>query len=131
MNWIDISANKIQWKSIFGELTPPSEMTVRHALFEGNSIRLKIAAPMLGKKYPKKWLDEYNYFDFDLYLIEVSEVKIENFRFTGLASIVAKRIDTTDMSIDAEIEIKECKIKLKAKAIAILNISGFHNDGAV
>lgn len=131
MNWIDISANKIQWKSIFGSLTPPVEMTVRHALFEGNSIKLKVTAPMIGTQYPKKWLSEYNYFDFDLYLIEVSQVEIESFRFTGLASIVAKRINVTETDIDTEIGIEECSIKCKAKAIAILNISGFHNDPSI
>lgn len=104
--------NNAQWIYVFGKnhtpenLTPknltPKNLNISYAIFENQSMRLKLNSPIEPDHCPSKWTDKgYNEFEFELLLDQVNSITINEFNFSGPICIFIEK-----NKIDHEIHLK-------------------------
>jgi hypothetical protein len=127
--WTKQISDDKQWLFIFGENHAPTNLNISHAILLDRSVILKLYSPLENQPCPKKWIEKnYNEYEFDLTINEVSTLNITDFNAHG--SIELKIEKTGD---DCKIEItisNNCKITCKARQIFVSNIKAYHNDGS-
>lgn len=104
-------------------------MHTSYVMLDGNSICLKLHCPVEQGTAPKKWLEHnYNEYEFNLYIVDVNNFKVENFNFSGTTTINIIK-DGSSYKIELEFA-NSCKAMCNAQNITIANIKAYHNDGA-
>ncbi len=98
-------------------------------MLDGNSICLKLHNKIEPISAPKKWLEKYNEYEFNLYIVSIEDFKVENFNFSGPTTLT---ITQTDSSYKVKLEFaNSCIAVCNAENITIANIKAYHNDGAI
>ena len=119
--------NNAQWIYVFGKNHTPKNINISYAIFENQSMRLKLNSPIEPDHCPSKWIDKgYNEFEFELLLDQVNSITINEFNFSGPICISIKK-NKTDHEIHLN-TLDKCITKCTARGVYISNIKAYHND---